>query len=113
MQTINNFYQNNSDDIIPPASSSDITISIQNTKIKSAPGLDFISNKILKKLPIITVTKLCYLINKVLKLKHFPDSWKTAAIIHSKTWKRSYEPGKLSSNISSFQLLAKLLNLYP
>ncbi|GIY06889.1 hypothetical protein CDAR_23141 [Caerostris darwini] len=47
MQTINNFYQNNSDDIIPPASS-DITI-IKNTKIKSAPGLDSISKQNLEK----------------------------------------------------------------
>ncbi|GIY29063.1 RNA-directed DNA polymerase from mobile element jockey [Caerostris darwini] len=74
MQTINNFYQNNSDDIIPPDSPSDIIIIIQNMKTKSAPGLDSISNKILKKLPIITIIKLCYLINKVLELKHFLDS---------------------------------------
>ncbi|GIX90790.1 hypothetical protein CEXT_135191 [Caerostris extrusa] len=54
---------------------------IQNTKIKSAPGLDSISNKILKKLPIIIIIKLCYIINKVLELKHFADPWKTAAIV--------------------------------
>ncbi|GIX69855.1 RNA-directed DNA polymerase from mobile element jockey [Caerostris extrusa] len=104
MQTIKHFYQNNSDDIIPPVSPSDITIIIKHTKIKSALGLDSISTKILKKLPNITIIKRCYLINKVLELKYFPDSWKTATIIPIlKTRKRSYEPRKLSSSISSFK----------
>ncbi|GIX75550.1 RNA-directed DNA polymerase from mobile element jockey [Caerostris extrusa] len=106
MQTINSFYQNNSDDIIPPDSPSDNTIIIKNTKIKSATGLDSISNKILKKLPIITMIKLCYLINKVLELKYFPDSWKTATIIpilklgKDPTNPESYRPISLLSTLS-------------
>ncbi|GIY89443.1 ubiquitin carboxyl-terminal hydrolase 7 [Caerostris extrusa] len=62
LQTISNFSQNKSNYYITP--SSDITIN-KRTKIKSAPGLDSISYKSLKKLLDITIIKLCYLINKV------------------------------------------------
>ncbi|GBN96542.1 RNA-directed DNA polymerase from mobile element jockey [Araneus ventricosus] len=60
---------------------SEITEYIKNTKINKAPGIDGITNKMLKNLPLKILIKLANLYNYMFKLKYFPHCWKTARIL--------------------------------
>lgn len=60
-----------------------------------APGLDEIANITLKNLPKKAVVQIMYIINAVLKIQYFPDSWKQAVIIPIR--KAGKEPTKLDS----------------
>ncbi|GFX03215.1 probable RNA-directed DNA polymerase from transposon X-element [Trichonephila clavipes] len=71
----------NNTDIIPPTLPSEIIQIIKNIKIKKCPGRDGITNKMLKKLPRLTIFKITNIINNMLTLRYFPMSWKTAVVI--------------------------------
>ncbi|GFW25940.1 probable RNA-directed DNA polymerase from transposon X-element [Trichonephila clavipes] len=70
---------NNTD--IPPTLPSEIIQIIKKIKIKKYPGRDGITNKMLKKLPRLTIFKITNIINNMLTLRYFPMSWKTAVVI--------------------------------
>ncbi|GFW81460.1 probable RNA-directed DNA polymerase from transposon X-element [Trichonephila clavipes] len=71
----------NNTDIIPPTLPSEIIQIIKKIKIKKCPGRDGITNKMLKKLPRLTIFKITNIINNMLTLRYFPMSWKTAVVI--------------------------------
>lgn len=54
---------------------------VKNLKNKKSPGIDGISNRVLKKCPNTVFIFLTYIFNKCLKLSYFPLIWKTAIIV--------------------------------
>ncbi|GBN72808.1 putative RNA-directed DNA polymerase from transposon X-element [Araneus ventricosus] len=85
---------------------SEITEFIKSTKINKAPGIDGITNKMLKNLPLKILLKLANLYNYMFKLKYFPQCWKTARILpilkpgKDPTKPISYRPISLLSTLS-------------
>lgn len=54
---------------------------IKNIRGRGAPGIDKITNKVIKQLPSIYHDILAQLYNACLKLSYFPDAWKVAVIV--------------------------------
>lgn len=88
---------------LPP---SDLKSKINKLKPNKAPGLDKISNKMLKALPDNIIIFLFKIIQAIFIFSHFPKSWKTAVINpipkpgldHSKA--KNYRPIALLSSLS-------------
>ncbi|GBM51926.1 RNA-directed DNA polymerase from mobile element jockey [Araneus ventricosus] len=74
-------------------------------KIKKAPGIDNIANKMLKNLPLKIILKLANLYNYMFKLNHFPGCWKTARILPI------LKPGKDPTQPISYRPISLLLTL--
>lgn len=73
---------NESDDPqIRPASISEIKEIIAALKRRKAPGHDNITNACMKNLPDNFIQAITDIINKVLQLRKYPDTWKEAIII--------------------------------
>ncbi|GFS51906.1 probable RNA-directed DNA polymerase from transposon X-element [Trichonephila clavipes] len=92
----------NNTDIIPPTLPSEIIQIIKKIKIKKCPGRDGITNKMLKKLPRLTIFKITNIINNMLTLRYFPMSWKTAVVIPI------LKPGKNSALAESYRPICLL-----
>ncbi|GBN61037.1 RNA-directed DNA polymerase from mobile element jockey [Araneus ventricosus] len=60
---------------------SEIICFMKHIKINKAPGIDSITNKMLKNLPLKIILKLTEIFNHMLKLRHFPNCWKTARVL--------------------------------
>ncbi|GFY19421.1 probable RNA-directed DNA polymerase from transposon X-element [Trichonephila clavipes] len=71
----------NNTDPIPPALPSEVISYIKKIKVKKSLGRDGITNKMIKKLPLLTVFKITNIINNMFKLRYFPNAWKTAVVI--------------------------------
>ena len=90
---------------------------IRGIKVRKSPGLDRISNRIIKNLPITYVCWLTVLINRMLKYRSFPQSWKTAVIIplakknQNLSIAESYRPISLLSSLSKIYELVLLRRL--
>ena len=67
-----------SEDLVHMAEIKDILKRLKNRK---APGTDGISNLHIKNLPPKGLTQLLYILRACLKLQHFPECWKEAAVI--------------------------------
>ncbi|GFU55951.1 RNA-directed DNA polymerase from mobile element jockey [Trichonephila clavipes] len=87
---------------IPPPLPSEIIEYINSTKVKKAAGIDRISNRMLKNLPLISIFELTNIITNVIKLGYFPQSWKTAAVIPI------LKPGKDPTKADCFRHIALL-----
>ncbi|GFX62220.1 putative RNA-directed DNA polymerase from transposon BS [Trichonephila clavipes] len=74
----------------------------QVIKVKKAAGIDRISNRMLKHLPLISIFVLTYIITNIIKLGYFPLKWKTAAVIPI------LRPGKDPTKAGSFRPIALL-----
>ena len=59
----------------------DIKNEINKIKIKKAPGPDEIENILIKNLSQKTIRQLTYIINAIITLQHFPNTWKLATVI--------------------------------
>ncbi|GFX76084.1 probable RNA-directed DNA polymerase from transposon X-element [Trichonephila clavipes] len=92
----------NNTDIIPPTLPSEIIQIIKKIKIKKCPGRDGITNKMLKKLPRLTIFKITNIINNMLTLRYFLISWKTAVVIPI------LKPGKNSALAESYRPISLL-----
>lgn len=64
-----------------PTSPAEIEKIIRTLKNNKAPGKDAIKNKVLKILPRIHVVTICNIINAMMRLQYFPDTWKEATVI--------------------------------
>jgi hypothetical protein len=62
----------------------------------------FITNAILKKIPIKAITYLSILFNSLIRIGHFPTEWKKATIIMIK------KPGKDNTNPNSYRPISLL-----
>lgn len=71
-------------------------------KERKAPGIDAIPTKALKNLSYIGIDYLVTIINSILKLSYFPDSWKSAKIVPI------HKPGKPTYIVSSYRPISLL-----
>ncbi|GBO25342.1 hypothetical protein AVEN_19520-1 [Araneus ventricosus] len=86
--------------------SSEIICFMKHIKINKAPGIDSITNKMLKNLPLKIILKLTEIFIHMLKFRHFPNCWKTARVLpilkpgKDPTHPVSYRPISLLPTIS-------------
>ncbi|GFT92026.1 RNA-directed DNA polymerase from mobile element jockey [Trichonephila clavipes] len=92
----------NNNDLIPPTLPSEIIQIIKKIKIKKCPGRDGITNKMIKKLPKLTIFKITNIVNNMLTLRYFPKSWKTAVVVPI------LKPGKNSALAESYRPISLL-----
>lgn len=72
---------------------SDLKELIKTLPPNKSAGLDEIDNKLIKNLPQKSIVQLTYLVNAIIKLGHWPNSWKTALVIPiHKTGKDKHSP---------------------
>lgn len=69
---------------------------------KKAPGLDFITGKILKELPDLGFSLLTMIFNAIIRIGHFPKQWKRAEIILVQ------KPGKPDTELTSYRPISLL-----
>ncbi|GJQ82629.1 hypothetical protein Trydic_g9936, partial [Trypoxylus dichotomus] len=84
------------------ATKSEIEAIVKNLKRKKATGQDGITSEAIKNLPSEGVAAITYIINAILKLGHFPDTWKVAKVIMIK------KPGKPSNDTKSYRPISLL-----
>ncbi|GFT35244.1 probable RNA-directed DNA polymerase from transposon X-element [Trichonephila clavipes] len=92
----------NNTDTIPPTLPSEIIQIIKKIKIKKCPGRDGITNKMIKKLPKLTIFKITNIVNNMLTFRYFPKSWKTAVVVPI------LKPGKNSALAESYRPISLL-----
>ncbi|GFV91248.1 RNA-directed DNA polymerase from mobile element jockey [Trichonephila clavipes] len=80
---------------------------IKKLKINKSPGLDLITNRILKNLPLKFV--LYMLLNLLMENCHFPKNWKTAVVVPIL---KSNSDGTRSQNYCPISLLSSLSEAY-
>ncbi|GFT12182.1 RNA-directed DNA polymerase from mobile element jockey [Trichonephila clavipes] len=66
---------------IEPTTPTEVLTYVQRIKPRKSPGLDQITNRMLKNLPLKFLLFITLLINQLFKNNYFPDSWKTALVI--------------------------------
>ncbi|GFU21390.1 probable RNA-directed DNA polymerase from transposon X-element [Trichonephila clavipes] len=90
---------------------------IKKLKINKSPGLDLITNRILKNLPLKFVLFIVMLFNLLMENCHFPKNWKSAMVVpilkpnSDGTHPQNYRPISLLSSLSKaykFVLLNRL-----
>ncbi|GFU28905.1 RNA-directed DNA polymerase from mobile element jockey [Trichonephila clavipes] len=90
---------------------------IKKLKINKSPGLDLITNRILKNLPLKFVLFIVMLFNLLMENCHFPKNWKTAMVVlilkpnSDGTQPQNYRPISLLRSLSKayeFVLLNRL-----
>ncbi|GBN19982.1 RNA-directed DNA polymerase from mobile element jockey, partial [Araneus ventricosus] len=104
--TILKFFNSPTDTNITPPTFSELLHHTNKINVRKAPGIDGISNKIIRNLPLTTILKFYHLLTHIFKLNHFPTSWKTAVVIpilkpgKDPTAPASYRPISLLPNFS-------------
>lgn len=88
--------------LITPKELKDILLSRKN---KKAPGQDSITNFVLKQLSNKSIVSLTILLNKMLMLSYFPESWKIAKVL------AIHKPGKDSTLAKSYRPISLLSSL--
>ncbi|GBN96972.1 putative RNA-directed DNA polymerase from transposon BS [Araneus ventricosus] len=78
---------------------------ISHIKINKAPGIDSITNKMLKNLPLQIILKLTEIFNHTLKFRHIPNCWKTARVLPV------LKPGKDPTHPVSYRSISLLPTL--
>ncbi|GFU09610.1 probable RNA-directed DNA polymerase from transposon X-element [Trichonephila clavipes] len=94
---------------IEPTTPTEVLSYVQRLKPRKSPGLDQISNRMLKNLPLKFLLFITLLINQLFKNNYFPNSWKTAVVIPI------LKPDKdsaLPSNYRPISLLSCLSKVY-
>ncbi|GFT96070.1 probable RNA-directed DNA polymerase from transposon BS [Trichonephila clavipes] len=100
--TLENFFSNPPPTPITPTDPIEIINYAKNLKNNKSAGADMITNKMIKKLPLKAVLTLTFLINKILKLRHFPNNWENAIIFPIK------KPGKNNHHPTSYRPICLL-----
>lgn len=75
---------------------------INHLKSKKAPGFDYITVQMLKKLPTKGIMKLTHLFNASIRLRYFPKQWKIAEVIAIP------KPGKPPNVVTSYRPISLL-----
>ena len=91
----------------------EVEVAIDELNVQKSPGIDGVSNDILKNSKLVIAPMLCHLFNKVLEVGVYPDDWCKAIIVP--VYKKgdtsdpnNYRGISLLSCIS--KLLGKILN---
>ena len=98
----------------------DIETSVKDLVLKKSPGKDGITAKMLKELPFSALKMVLYIFNSILRMGHFPLSWKKSEIVmipkpgKDPTQVKSYRPISLLSILSKLfeSILMKKLEPY-
>ncbi|GFT76729.1 probable RNA-directed DNA polymerase from transposon X-element [Trichonephila clavipes] len=93
---------------IEPTTPTEVLTYVQRIKPKKSPGLDQITNRMIKNLPLKFLF-ITLLINQLFKNNYFPDSWKTAVVIP--ILKPDKNP-ELAQNYRPISLLSSLSKVY-
>ncbi|GBN78160.1 RNA-directed DNA polymerase from mobile element jockey [Araneus ventricosus] len=99
---------------------SEVLDCVKSLRINKAPGIDGISKKMIKNLPLHTILTITTIIHKIMTLGHFPTRWKTATVVpilkpgKDPTDTTSYRPISLLPSLSKIaeHLILKRLNNY-
>ncbi|GFX78939.1 RNA-directed DNA polymerase from mobile element jockey [Trichonephila clavipes] len=94
---------------IEPTTPTEVLFYVQRLKPRKSPGLDQISNRMIKNLPLKFLLFITLLINQLFKNNYFPNAWKAAAVIPI------LKPDKdsaLPSNYRPISLLSCLSKIY-
>ncbi|GFS98306.1 probable RNA-directed DNA polymerase from transposon X-element [Trichonephila clavipes] len=94
---------------IEPTTPTEVLSYVQRLNPRKSPGLDQISNRMIKNLPLKFLLFITLLINQLFKNSYFPNSWKTAVVIPI------LKPDKdsaLPSNYRPISLLSCLSKVY-
>ncbi|GFU32019.1 probable RNA-directed DNA polymerase from transposon X-element [Trichonephila clavipes] len=94
---------------IEPTTPTEVLSYVQRLKPRKSPGLDQISNRMIKNLPLKFLLFITLLINQLFKNNYFPNAWKTAVVIPI------LKPDKdsaLPSNYRPISLLSCLSKVY-
>lgn len=103
-----NFIDDSNKRIIRALSWEEFQFTIKNLKVKSAHGLDLISNMVISKLPESSLKFFFKLFNKIFNLSIFLEEWKNYFMIFiPKNDGRNYRPISLANNI--FKIFEKIL----
>ncbi|GFU18558.1 RNA-directed DNA polymerase from mobile element jockey [Trichonephila clavipes] len=94
---------------IKPTTPTEVLSYVQRIKPKISPGLDRITNRMIKNLPLKFLLFNTLLINQLFKNNYFPDSWKTAVVIP--ILKPDKNP-ELAQNYRPISLLSSLSKVY-
>ncbi|GFV93400.1 probable RNA-directed DNA polymerase from transposon BS [Trichonephila clavipes] len=103
--TLENFFANPPTTPLAPTNTDEVINYIKKLKNNKAPGLDNINNKMIKNFTFKTIFILTQLINKILKLRHFPRNWKTAIVFPI------HKPGKNKKSPDSYRPISLLSSL--
>ncbi|GBP55076.1 Probable RNA-directed DNA polymerase from transposon BS [Eumeta japonica] len=96
-------------DDLTPVSLSEVQTLVKSLKTRKAPGLDGISNKVIKCFPLQLLSLLVAIFNACLQNCYFPSVWKEAEVIGI------HKPGKprdLPASYRPISLLSGLSKLY-
>ncbi|GFY13703.1 probable RNA-directed DNA polymerase from transposon X-element [Trichonephila clavipes] len=94
---------------IEPTTPTEVLTYVQRIKPKKSPGLDQITNRMIKNLPLKFLLFITLLIKQLFKNNYFPDSWKTAVVIP--VLKPDKNP-ELAQNYRPISLLSCLSKVY-
>lgn len=75
---------------------------VANLNPKKAPGIDGITNKMLKELPRTALRIMLFIFNAILRLEYFPTNWKIASV------KMIPKPGKDHTKAESYRPISLL-----
>ncbi|GBO01962.1 hypothetical protein AVEN_128704-1 [Araneus ventricosus] len=90
---------------IKPCSPAEVAEEIEKLKSRKCPGKGRITNLMIKHLPKRAIVRITYLINCIIKLSHFPKSWKSAVVVPI------YKPGKNAESPESYRPISLLSSL--
>ncbi|GFY09857.1 RNA-directed DNA polymerase from mobile element jockey [Trichonephila clavipes] len=94
---------------IEPTTPTEVLSYVQRLKPRKSPGLDQISNRMIKNLPLKFLLFFTLLINQLFKNNYFPNSWKTAVVIPIL---KPEKDSALPSNYRPISLLSCLSKVY-
>ncbi|GFU79015.1 acyl-CoA dehydrogenase family member 11 [Trichonephila clavipes] len=94
---------------IEPTTPTEVLTYVRRIKPKKSPGLDQITNRMIKNLPLKFLLFITLLINQLFKNNYFPDSWKTAVVIP--ILKPDKNP-ELAQNYRPISFLSSLSKVY-
>ncbi|GFW92693.1 RNA-directed DNA polymerase from mobile element jockey [Trichonephila clavipes] len=94
---------------IEPTTPTEVLTYVQRIKPKKSPGLDQITNRMIKNLPLKFLLFITLLINQLFKNNYFPNSWRTAVVIP--ILKPDKNP-ELAQNYRPISLLSSLSKVY-
>ncbi|GFT18624.1 probable RNA-directed DNA polymerase from transposon BS [Trichonephila clavipes] len=103
--TLTRFFSTPPSSPISPTDPDEICDYMKKLKNSKAPGIDNITNKMIKKFPFKIILIFTYIINKILLLRHFPTEWKVAIVFPI------HKPGKNKNSPDAYRPISLLSSL--
>ncbi|GFU90862.1 probable RNA-directed DNA polymerase from transposon X-element [Trichonephila clavipes] len=103
--TLTRFFSTPPSSPISPTDPDEICDYLKKLKNSKAPGIDNITNKMIKKFPFKIILIFTYIINKILLLRHFPTELKVAIVFPI------HKPGKNKNSPDAYRPISLLSSL--